>query len=500
MSGPDKTIIQTPSLKHRYIAKLTNNLFGLVLTFITISLVPRALGPAAYGAFEFLRNFFEQVAGFLDMGTSTAFYTKLSQRMRDIGLIRFYMIFVGFVLTLMGAGLLLVAWLVGFSDEIWQGQPILYIALAMLLGYFTWSRGIAQKIVDAFGCTITSERAAIVVKGISTIVVVVLFATELLTIESYFAVEIALAIVLILTWGRIARYHWVAQDNAKIVNTKNKALFAEFRHYCTPLFWYALVGLFVGLADRWLLQLFAGSEEQGFYSLAYRVSAVCFIFTSAMTQLIMREFARAHAEGDYGEMRRLFRRYIPMLYAVAAYFSAFISVEAETVIWILGGDEFVAAGAAMMIMALYPIHQTYGQLSGSLFFATGQTRLYRNIGITVMLIGLPITWFVLAPRDMGGIDEGSFGLAIKMVIVQFLGVNLQLWLVQSPTVKSAIYKISDTPNSCHCCVLYNCLVGVYERINLGIASMDGIYGQRPYLHIYDWCCGIHCSTVAWLAS
>ena len=126
-------------------------------------------------------------------------------------------------------------------------------------------------------------------------------------------------------------------------------------------------------------------------------------------------------------MARLFRRYIPMLYAIAAYFACFIAVEASKVTYIIGGERFQHATLAVMIMAFYPIHQTYGQLSGSIFYATGQTRLYRNIGVIFMILGLPITYFLLAPVKIMGVNAGATGLAIKMVALQFIIVNVQLY-------------------------------------------------------------------------
>ncbi len=44
-----------------------------------------------------------------------------------------------------------------------------------------------------------------------------------------------------------------------------------------------------------------------------------------------------------------------------------------------------------------------------------------------MLLGLAITWAVMAPRAMGGLNLGAIGLAWKMVIAQFVAVNVQLW-------------------------------------------------------------------------
>lgn len=215
--------------------------------------------------------------------------------------------------------------------------------------------------------------------------------------------------------------HW------KISKTQTLAYAKEFYQYSHPLFVYALVGLFVGILDRWLLQVFSGSVQQGFYGLSYQIGAVCFLFTSAMTPLIIREFSIAFAKQDIHQMAHLFRRYIPLMYGVAAFFSCFIAIQAENVAYIFGGAKFQDAALAIAIMAFYPIHQTYGQLSGSVFYATAQTGLYRNIGVTFMIIGLPITYFLIAPVDMLGLNAGSTGLAIKMILIQFIQVNVQLY-------------------------------------------------------------------------
>ncbi len=87
----------TDSLKKRYLAKLSANLVGLAISVVTQAIIPRGLGPKAYGDFHFLSNFFNKVAGFLDMGTSIGFYTKLSQHQRDFGLVSFYLRFAGFL-------------------------------------------------------------------------------------------------------------------------------------------------------------------------------------------------------------------------------------------------------------------------------------------------------------------------------------------------------------------------------------------------------------------
>lgn len=259
----------------------------------------------------------------------------------------------------------------------------------------------------------------------------------------------------------------------KISKDQVLAYAKEFYQYSHPLFVYALVGLFVGILDRWFLQVFSGSVQQGFYGLSYQIGAICFLFTSAMTPLITREFSIAYAKQDLTQMAHLFRRYIPLLYGIAAFFSCFIAMQAENVAYIFGGAKFHDAALAIAIMSFYPIHQTYGQLSGSVFYATAQTRLYRNIGIIFMIIGLPVTYFLIAPVDMMGLNAGSTGLAIKMVLIQFVAVNVQLYF-NSRFLKLSFWKYVAHQIVCVGCLLLLAFLSLKIVDYLHISSNIGI--------------------------
>ena len=415
------------SLKKRYLAKLAANLIGLAIGVVTQAIIPRGLGPKAYGDFSFLSNFFAQITCFLDMGTSTCFYTKLSQRQQDFGLVSFYLSFTGivFFLLLVFVGCIHVS---GVYTTLLPDQLLFYIYLATVWGMLTWLVQVLNKMADAYGVTVSTEIARVIQKGLGLVLILALFFSNQLNLAHFFLYHYFILIFLTLAFIWVmGRSGYSLRRSWKFTLDQIMAYTKEFYNYSHPLFVYALVGLIVGVLDRWMLQKFSGSVEQGFYGLSYQIGAVCFLFTSAMTPLITREFAIAFGEKDLREMARLFRRYIPMLYAIAAYFACFIVVEANKVTFIMGGGKFQHAALAVMIMAFYPIHQTYGQLSGSVFYATGQTALYRNIGVSFMLIGLPVTYFLIAPGHMLGLNAGATGLAIKMVALQFIGVNVQLW-------------------------------------------------------------------------
>ena len=45
-------------------------------------------------------------------------------------------------------------------------------------------------------------------------------------------------------------------------------------------------------------------------------------------------------------------------------------------------------------MALYPIHQTYGQLCGAVLYSSGKTNIIRNISIPFQILGLILVAFL----------------------------------------------------------------------------------------------------------
>jgi O-antigen/teichoic acid export membrane protein len=290
-----------------------------------------------------------------------------------------------------------------------------------------WGLQLLQKMTDSYGLTVNSEIASMFQRITGMVLIVIFFWFNLLQLTNLFYIYFMIMGLLIFSIVIIIQRKDYGIKLLALSLNQIKKYIKEFYQYSHPLFIYALVGLIAGIFDRWLLQVFGGSVEQAFYGLALQIGAGCFLFTSAMTPLLTREFSIAFGKQDLGQMAYLFRRYIPLLYSIAAYFSCFIAVQADKVIHIMGGKSFSSAVTAVTIMAFYPMHQTYGQLSGSVFYATGQTGLYRNIGIIFLIIGLLVSYFLMAPHQWFGLELGSVGLAIKTVLLGFFAINVQLW-------------------------------------------------------------------------
>ncbi len=416
------------SFKKRYAFKLLTQLVGFVIGLITQAVVPRALGPRAYGDFNFLTSFFSQFVGFFDMGTSICFYTKLSAKRDDGALVGFYSILVVVVSVIT---LVFVVSSHGFNlySVFWPDQHVLYIYLAAAWALFVWIVSLLTMMGDAYGLTVAAEKARMLQRLLGMLLLLLLFILDQLHLTQFFLYHYTVLCFLAITYIHIYKANGYSLGNQWISSSRNKfkVHFREFYLYSHPLFVVSALALISGIFDRWILQTAAGSIQQGFYSLSYQIGAMCFLFTGAIAPLLLREFSIAHASKDVEKMSVLFKSHFPVLYSLSAFFSCFVAVQADKVIHLFGGNSYKGAIAAVAIMAFYPIHQTYGQLTASLFYATGQTALYRNIGIFFLVLSLPLTYFLIAPHDKWGLNAGATGLAIKMVVVNVMTVNVQLY-------------------------------------------------------------------------
>lgn len=161
--------MQETSLKKRYSVKLFTNIILGVVNAILISIVPKALGPVAYGQFIYLQEFFTQAIGLLDMGSSMAFFTKLSARNERKELITFYFLYSFFILCLI-VGFVYVNHILGFINYFVPGIPIEYIYMGLVFSFFTWFTQIFIKISDAYALTVSVELIKIGHKIISLLI------------------------------------------------------------------------------------------------------------------------------------------------------------------------------------------------------------------------------------------------------------------------------------------------------------------------------------------
>ncbi len=121
----------TNTIQSRFAASLVANLLRSSISFVTGLLLARWLGPSEYGRMVFLLTSFTAFRQLLDMGSSLAFFTFLSQRRRSP---RFVYIFGCWVSMQFFLSLALICWVIPDSliEQMWVGESRFLLILAFI--------------------------------------------------------------------------------------------------------------------------------------------------------------------------------------------------------------------------------------------------------------------------------------------------------------------------------------------------------------------------------
>lgn len=422
------------SLKKRFTFKFAGNFVALLLSLLAMAFVSRALGPANFGRFEFSTTSFRLIFDTLTLQVPVAYFNWISRKghKEDVNVTTGLTIYFSAGIAILFACFLLIANLLHLDVLLWPdtGVRYLWFALAFTVAMFFYQLFIFLS--DGMSLTVGLEKIRLVQNVIKTVIFLALVWLGAMTLGSYFVSQIILISIVI-----VISFMWLKHRGAcsydlfkfwKFPREEIKRYTTFLKEYVKPLTILMFFGFMFNYFDRWFLQLIGGSVQQGYFGLSDKMGAIAFIFTSAMTPLLAREFAYAHEENNNERLVSLFGK-IRIFLFVTAVISCFMSVQSGAIVEIVGGDKFRGAIIPISIMAFFPIHQTFGQLSGSYLMATGQTKLYSKIGVIAMVASFPITYILLAPLSfhLPGLSLGATGLAIKLVAVQFVATNIQLY-------------------------------------------------------------------------
>lgn len=224
------------SIKKRFIFKLSTNFVSLFVGLVTQAIIPRGLGPKLYGDFSFLTDFFSKIIGFLDMGTSTCFFNKLSQRPDDSQLTGFYFRLSGLVSLIVIIFTVAGNWS-GIHTIIWPGQELQYVYLAAILAILIWVSGLFNMMADAYGITVATEKIRMLQKLVGLIILFFLYILHQLQLTQLFLYNYLILLLLIvgLIWT-MNRKGYISKQNIFLSKENGKKFCKEFYKYCSPLF------------------------------------------------------------------------------------------------------------------------------------------------------------------------------------------------------------------------------------------------------------------------
>ena len=326
--------------------------------------------------------------------------------------------------------------LVLFPDEwvreIWKGETRGIIFLALIATFMqgtVWP--IASQMGEASRKTFEVQRLNTVIVLIHFISIFVLWFFGQLTLPSIF-------FLILIEWSfgaligyRLYEFNTEKQLRRVESNDTSIVVFKEFYEYCLPFIPYALFSFAHDFGDRWMLQNWGGSSEQAFYTISYQFATISLIGTTSILKIFWKEIAEAHQNGNHERVRILFMKITRGLYFLGAVSAGALIPWTAEIIYMMLGEQYTGAYFTMILMFIYPVHQSIGQIGSTLLLATSKTKVQVKLGIAFMALSIILVYYFLAPSDLSipGLGLASNGLAWKMVIMQFIQVNILIFII-----------------------------------------------------------------------
>lgn len=416
-----------PSILKRLAATVLSSAVNGTVSFLTSLILARAFGVEVYGDLGFLMATWTAVNSAVEMGTSSAFFTFMSQG-RDIRRhFRTFAFWLALRFIVLAAAVALLP--AGFMAKAWLGHERLLILLA-LTAFFSFIpiRSFLIQTAESARQTFFIQSALAGLSLTHLTIVGTLAALKLLTLPRLF-------LFIVLEYAIFAAYFLLRFDWPREPEPPKAKPFGEFLKpylaYCAPLAFFTWIGFPFEFADRWLLQYFGGSAQQGYFSLSFQFAGFVLLAAGALLNIYWKELADAQARGDFARVRELYYRASRALFFAAGAGSCFLIAHNEAIVSRLAGTGYAPSGPVLALMLLYPVYGILGQLNGAYFYATEATRAHVAISTTGLFLSMPLTYFLLAPSSavVPGLGLGAAGLAIRWSLVTMLLTSAQGWII-----------------------------------------------------------------------
>ena len=84
-------------------------------------------------------------------------------------------------------------------------------------------------------------------------------------------------------------------------------MLTDYKKFCLPILPYQIWAAFVVFADRWMLQNFGGSIEQGYFSVGNQLSLIILLAATSIINILWKEMAEEYKKNNIEKVRNYFR-------------------------------------------------------------------------------------------------------------------------------------------------------------------------------------------------
>lgn len=416
------------SIKKRYIIKFSSNLLSAGINSLLFIKVAKELGISDYGNYEYVSQILAVFLATILLNFPQAIFTLVSQKLCDENF-KSYIAIGSRILVLLIASLFITLFFASYGSlypTLFPGIDRSVFIQGLVFSFLIYIQQYLSFLYDAKGKTLAFElyRTSASVSRLLALFIVGM--DNNVTIEEVFRGQsIALVLTNIIPLYKLSTFSKLNDQKQKLT----REIISFWKFYSTPLLFYSVIGFISEGLDRWMIQKFYGSFEQGSFQLSAKIGSIIFLFSASMTQIFGREIAVSFGQNNFDRLRNLFYK-TRFFFYITSGLSAFAIVNIEGIIKLSTIPMDHSKIGMLQIMLLFPIHQTIGQLAGIFFNSTNRNKIYSVWGTAQILSSIIITYFLIAPSSnlIPGLNLGAWGVAFKMVALQFIGTNVLTYI------------------------------------------------------------------------
>lgn len=360
------------------------------------------------------------------MGTSNAFYTFISQKPRGSRFLAFYAgwQFLQFLTMILLIGIILPdEWL----SKIWLGQDRSLVFLSFIAVFMQQHGWITiTQIGESSRLTHKVQIMNLLINLVYFLVICGFWVSDLLSLRNIFILIIFEYIAGILIGIRIFKVYALPK-----ISFNGKKIFREYVAYCSPLLIYSIMGFAHHFLDRWFLQNFGGSEEQGIYEVSYRFVMIGLLAATSLVNIFWKELAEAQQNKNLEQMQHLYVKVSRFLFTCGAVISGLLIPWSQEITGVLLSSSYGSVPPVLIIMLVFSIYAATAQINQTFLYATNKTRELLIFGTGFAILSIPFSYVMLAPQGaiIPSLELGAIGMALKRSILLIIQVNVITWWI-----------------------------------------------------------------------
>lgn len=377
------------------------------------------------GRYFFVMFTFLSILTFIDFNASSAFFTFISKKKQSQKFVNIYLFWTFLQLF---ALFIVLSFIIPnhLISKLWIGESRSLILMGMLASFMQgrfWTVG--AQMAEASMKTLNLQFISLVFTIIHFMIVLGLWVYGEATLHFLF-------LAIIVEWfiaGTLACRLYSC--NKLCENETFSNIFKKYKIYCAPLVFLSLLNFAHSFSEKWMLQNWGGSSEQGYYGVAMRISSITLLVTNSIFNIFWKEITVQYDKKNYILLKNHIEKTVKYLFFFSSFLVAFIFPYTDLLIYYTLGTEYLQGAHTFMILIFYPITQALTHITSSFFFATEDTKSYSLIGSIFVSISMVINYFVLAPSDffIPGFNLGSFGLSISLLLLNIILFNYSLYYI-----------------------------------------------------------------------